>query len=56
MALIEFPPVSVFGRGPPPDPRAGDPRIVCLHGEHDVSTVQALAAELARAIAERTPA
>ena len=54
MALVEFPSVSIPGRSPPPwrpPPPLGEPTIIRLRDEHDMSTVEALAAELARAIA-----
>lgn len=50
MALIESPSVTIPGRGPPP-PSAGSPSIVRFQGEHDIATVQVLAAQLARVIA-----
>ena len=50
MALIESPSVTIPGRGPP-RPSTGSPSIVRFHGEHDIATVQVLAAQLARVIA-----
>lgn len=48
MALVELPSTSPTGARPPP--AVDGPTIVDVRGEHDISTVAALAAELARAI------
>lgn len=51
MALIDAPSVTYRARVPLGHDGAGEATVVCLHGEHDISTVAALTGAIAEAIA-----